>query len=368
MTSKPSMPNVAGPALREVPLDSPAWGWKPGDVSTVDHLGRSAIAFGESADLIASPADIELTDGVVEIDMAVTGERAFHGVVWRIRDEADRNYESFYVRPHQVGNDDSVQYNPVFNDVASWQLYHEPGFWAAVRFPIGEWFTVRVVFAGSRAEVFVGDLGAPALEIAELKMPVVAGRIGMLIGGPGLFVARFAYADAAPAFVGTNPLPPRLAGPLSGIVPVWLVSDAFVEPARSPTELGPRALDRHHWTRLHAEPTGLANLAVLQGIVDDRNTVWARTTIHAERAGVRAMALGFSDRATVYLNGVALYRGNDTYRSRDYRFLGSIGWYDTVYLPLVTGANDLTIAVSESLGGWGLQGRFDNLDGIDLDG
>ena len=36
----------------------------------------------------------------------------------------------------------------------------------------------------------------------------------------------------------------------------------------------------------------------------------------------------------VYLNGVALYRGDDTYRSRDYRFLGSIGWHDTVYLPL----------------------------------
>ena len=71
------------------------------------------------------------------------------------------------------------------------------------------------------------------------------------------------------------------------------------------------------------------------------------------------MHLGFSDRAVVYLNGRALYRGDDTYRSRDYRFLGSIGWYDTVYLPLVEGANDLLIAVSESFGGWGIQARFD---------
>ncbi|HEY8238784.1 MAG TPA: hypothetical protein VIF63_05055, partial [Candidatus Limnocylindrales bacterium] len=59
-------------------------------------------------------------------------------------------------------------------------------------------------------------------------------------------------------------------------------------------------------------------------------------------------------------------RGDDTYRSRDYRFLGSIGWYDTVYLPLHEGENDLAIAVSEDLGGWGIQARLDDLDGLDF--
>lgn len=353
--------------LREVPLDSPAWGWRTGDVSTVEHLGRPCVAFGEEVDLVASPAGVELTDGVIEVDMAVTGERAFHGLVWRVRGDANQDYESFYVRPHQVGNDDSVQYNPVFNDVASWQLYHEPGFWAAIRFPIGEWFTVRVVFAGSRAEVFVGDAAAPGLQVAELKMPVGPGRIGMLIGGPGLFVSRFAYAETPPAFVGTDPQPPRLPAPLRGIVPAWQVSDAFPEPEDPPASLAPGALDGHRWTRLATEPTGLANLSQVTGIVDDRNTVWARATVRSDRAQVKAMALGFSDRATVYLNGTALYRGDDSYRSRDYRFLGSIGWYDTVYLPLEAGANDLAIAVSESFGGWGIQARFADLDGIDLD-
>lgn len=49
------------------------------------------------------------------------------------------------------------------------------------------------------------------------------------------------------------------------------------------------------------------------------------------------------------------------------RFLGSIGWYDTVYLPLVEGDNELAVAVSESGGGWGIQARFDSLDGLRLD-
>jgi hypothetical protein len=76
------------------------------------------------------------------------------------------------------------------------------------------------------------------------------------------------------------------------------------------------------------------------------------------------MELGFSDRAVVYLNGRALFRGSDTYRSRDYRFLGSIGWFDTVFLDLREGDNELVVAVSETLGGWGIQGRLSDPAGV----
>ena len=36
----------------------------------------------------------------------------------------------------------------------------------------------------------------------------------------------------------------------------------------------------------------------------------------------------------------------------------SIGFFDTLYLPLEQGSNDLVIAVSETFGGWGIQGRL----------
>jgi hypothetical protein len=281
--------------------------------------------------------------------------------VWRVRDR--ENYESFYVRPHQVGNPDSVQYNPTYNDVASWQLYHDEGFWAAIDFPIGDWFTVRVVFAGSRAEVFVGDMRSPGLEVAELKMPVAAGAVGMLIGGPGLFVSRFAYSDVAVPFAGAGA---ALLAPTPGIVPAWSVSDAFAEADPAPAELGSDALAGRQWTRREAEASGLVNLAIANGIRGGRNTCWARTTIRSGAARIVPMHLGFSDRAVVYLNGHALFAGSDGYRSRDYRFLGSIGWWDTVYLPLRAGDNDLAIAVSEDFGGWGIQARFDSSDELDF--
>lgn len=121
------------------------------------------------------------------------------------------------------------------------------------------------------------------------------------------------------------------------------------------------------WEMLHCEPTGLANLARVHPIKGRRNTVFARMAVTSERAAERALHVGFSDRVVVYLNGRPLFRGDDTYRSRDYRFLGSIGYHDTVYLPLRAGANELVVAVSETFGGWGLQARFDDPSGLTFD-
>jgi hypothetical protein len=73
---------------------------------------------------------------------------------------------------------------------------------------------------------------------------------------------------------------------------------------------------------------------------------------------------GFSDRAVGSLNGRALYRSNDSARTRDYRFLGSIGWWDTLPAAGRAGENVLVVAVSESFGGWGVQARFPPADGL----
>ncbi|MCH8059016.1 MAG: hypothetical protein IIA11_01020 [Proteobacteria bacterium] len=45
-------------------------------------------------------------------------------------------------------------------------------------------------------------------------------------------------------------------------------------------------------------------------------------------------------------------KGNNAYQSRDYRYLGTIGLFDAIMLPLAVGDNELWIAVSEAFGGW----------------
>jgi hypothetical protein len=61
-----------------------------------------------------------------------------------------------------------------------------------------------------------------------------------------------------------------------------------------------------------------------------------------------------------------IYGGNNLYQSRDYRFLGTIGYFDELYLPLKKGRNELWMAISESFGGWGVKARFDNMEDISI--
>jgi hypothetical protein len=336
--------------LVEVPLDVPTWSRRGAvrGVRLTEHLGRACLAFAEASAPIVLPV-VRLTDGVIEADIAVAAERSFHGVVWRA-DDAE-NYESFFVRPHQVGNPDAIQYTPVSHDVSSWQLYHGAGFWAPIAFPIDAWFTVRVAFSGSRADAFVGDLAEPALQIRELKRGVGSGGIGLLIG---LRLARFAYTDTPPVLadvpMAAPPIPP-------GVLRDWEVSDPFPEAEVAGSRLRPDWLARRTWRPALAEKSGLLDLSRFSGVRDGRNTVLARTRLRSRGGEAAPLAFGFSDRVVVFLNGRALYRGDDTYRSRDYRFLGSIGFWDQVYLPLAPGDNELVMAVSEDFGGWGVQAR-----------
>ena len=338
--------------LETVPLDLDRWGLSAGDATRVTHLSRECLRF---ADGVLSPdaAGVELEDGVLEADLLVTRERSFHGLRWHARGE---DCESFFIRPHQVGNPDAIQYTPVSNGISSWQLYHGPGFWAPITFPIEQWFTLRIVSAGQRADVFIDDLAEPVLAIGRLRRRDRSGGIGLQVGGPGLHVARVAFSREPIPMVG-SPAPEAPADPRA--VARWEVSDPFPESliTGAPELPGAVVADRT-WTGLDAEPDGLADLAIVNGLHGDRNTVLARTVVRSRTARVRTLEVGFSDRAVVFLNGRAVFRGDDAYRSRDYRFLGSIGYWYTLYLPLEAGANELSIAVSEDLGGWGVQARF----------
>lgn len=341
--------------LEPIPLDADRWDLAGTSVTSVQHLGRTAWRFEEGVGW-PRPLGIDLVDGVLEADLAVTAERSFHGLAWRI-DGIEG--ETFFVRPHQVGHPDAIQYTPVHHGISSWQLYHGPGFWAPVRFPIGAWFTLRVVFAGDRAEVFLDDPSTPILVIGRLRRPVAAGGIGIAVGGPGLHVARVAVSDEAPPFIGIPEAEP--ASP-PGTIRSWEISDPFPEGLVSSADALPvDDAAARSWTPLNAEPSGLLDVSRVHGLGGDRDTVLARTTFRVDVATVRRLAFGYSDRAVVFLDGRARYRGDATYRSRDHRFLGSIGYWDTLILALEPGDHELVFAVSETFGGWGLQVRW--LDG-----
>jgi hypothetical protein len=339
--------------MQAVPFDAEHWQWSAAEARLEEHLGRRSLCLRGG---IATVAGAHLLNGVIEFDLAMTGERGFMGGIWRVQDPG--NYEEFYLRPHQSGNPDATQYTPVFHGLAGWQLYHGPRYAVPVVHRFNEWMHLKILFAADQAEIYVDDMEKPVLFVDGLKRSEAPGGVGVsaLDFAPAHF-SNFSFTAMDSPPVQGRPGIPETAP--EGVISSWSVSDVFRESALDrKAALGPEDLAPRRWSHLETERSGLANLARVQGIGRLSNTVFARQVIHAESARIQRLDFGFSDRIRVYLNGRLLFKGDDTPRSRDYRFLGSIGYFDTLYLPLQQGENELLMAVSEDAGGWGIQAKL----------
>jgi hypothetical protein len=177
--------------------------------------------------------------------------------------------------------------------------------------------------------------------------------------------ANFTYAKI------DNPAqknPPKMPAPLaSGIVRQWQVSNTFPEKSlATQVLLNKDELNRLSWQSMAVEVLGFIKIGKYVAKTTELNTVFARFTIVSDKAQIKKMAIGFSDRCRVYLNNQLLYAGNNRFMSRDYRFYGTIGFWDELFLDLKKGRNEVTVAVSEDFGGWGVEARFDDLSGLEF--
>jgi hypothetical protein len=345
-----------------IPFDSNRWKTEAREHRVEEHLGRTSLYLKGG---VAWIDDAEFTNGTLEFEVAFTGERGFMGGTWRVQDTQNR--EEFYLRPHQSGNPDANQYTPLFNGMTGWQLYHGEGYGAAIEYPFDEWIHVKIVFSGSRGEVYVSDMERPLLAIGEMKREVGPGKVGLTVSNfaPAHF-SNFSYQAIEKPSLNAEFKEPAPAA--HGTVASWMVSAAFGErDLEGKTSLTDADDTPDSWTKLDAESTGITNLSRVQGNSRTSNTVYARVVVVSEREQMRRVRFGYSDRVKVFLNGRLLYGGSNTYRSRDYRYLGTIGLFDELYLPLREGPNELRFAVSESFGGWGLMAVFDETDGISVE-
>lgn len=340
-----------------IPFTSARWDLGSGEI--VSYQGKESLFLKNE---VAYIRDSEFVNGIIEFDINFAAERGFMGAVWRMQDKTD--FEEFYMRPHQSGNPDANQYTPVFHGLASWQLYHGPGYGVPVQYDFDEWMHIKIIVNNSQGEVYIRDMEKPVLFISEMKQAIKSGFVGIRVGN---FAPAY-FADFSFKEVEDLPLLGKAetsgAGP-TGIVRTWAISPPFPEGNLSDSyELSPAHKEGINWEALVSESTGITNLARLHGMEVKQNTVFARFRFFANEEGLKPLRLGYSDRVRVYANDRLLYTGNNTYRSRDYRYLGTIGLFDEVYIPVQSGWNEVWIAVSESFGGWGIMAQMPNQEGI----
>jgi len=327
-----------------VDFDTSRWA-RGGGAKVVDHLGRKSLMGN------AYLPDVAFENGVIEVDIAVTGERSYPGIVFRAWSEED--CEHIYIRPHRAGlYSDAVQYAPKIKSIGSWQLCNGPGYTASAEFPTNEWMHVRLEVKGTQARLFIDDMQNPALAIDGLQHGVSEGSIGLEGPADGTaYFSNFRY-EACEDLVFDRPavihMPP-------GTITDWEISPAYkisdVDAEKYP---GAAALKKVEWRKAECEPDGIVNVARYCGRTGrEPDCVMTRATIRSEKEQTRKYLIGYSDAVSVFLNGEILFTGESAYQQRDPSFLGIIGLFDAVYLPLERGDNELLLMVTESFGGWG---------------
>lgn len=343
------------------------WTLAGGDVKLETHLGEEAALFRNGA--IVLP-DIEFENGTIEFDVATTGHRSFVGVAFRI--EGPGEYEHFYLRPHNSGRFDAMQYTPVFNRVSAWQLH--PEYNASIEIPRSEWMHVRLVVTGSRLRVYFDDATEPTLTVNELRRGRGQGSVAIIANFPAAREHEDLYPTAFANFAIEPDSAPAVYEDIFTSTPArfvrrWALSPAFPAPDGPLTAIPRSALEADGWSIAIAESSGLVNLARYRAIPEgaERGAVLARIVIESDTDRIKQLNFGFSDQGSIFLNGRILFSGNNTYRSRSQRYLGVVTVEnDAIYLPLRQGTNELIFAVSEDFGGWGLIARFEDLDGISV--
>ena len=330
---------------------------------------------------IAWLKDVEFQNGIIEFDVYMEEQRSFSGILFRLEDAS--NYEEIYLRPHLNGKPDAMQYTPVNNGAAAWQLYHDQGrpvfdgqigwrvetqggYNALFHFPYGRWFHLKLVVAGTRADLYLDNQPAPILQIRTLKRGLTSGSIGIKSGRGASYFANFSYQKTDEVALTELPALKTENFP-KNIIPAWQVSSTFNEKeVKGKHILNSTFLTNKNWQTLKSEDRGVINISSLHKGSREQNTVLTKVILQSTRDQIKRIDFGYSDRVHLFCNNQLIYSGNNGYRTRDYRFLGSIGYFDSVYLPLKKGANEVILAVSESFGGWGIQAKLENLEGIQV--
>ena len=358
------------PAL-SVPADSPRWIME-GQAKALEYQGRKSLFLDGGAAVLN---DLEMRDGVVDVDVATPASRGFFGIQFRIANEG-ANAEWVYLRQHKSGLPDALQYTPVLNTGANWQIYNGEGFTGAVDIPKDVWFHLRLEVVGAQAKFYVKDLNKPMLVMNDLKSGVQKGQVALYVLTGATYYSNFEIRTKpdAPWDRRLPPMPPDTLTKWS-LSPSYDALERNLERPLSRSEI--RGM---RWEDVEAEPPGFVVVyryreaphpkVSFQGDFSKRlepqpgmKVVYARTRIDSDRDQVKRLSIGYSDDVSVFLNGRILYRGRSAQGFRDPGFLGIVNpENDAVYLPLKKGGNELLLAVSELGGGWGFICRLAKMD------
>ena len=301
----------------------------------------------------------KFTNGTIEVDVYANAIRSFAGITFR---KQNNTMEEVYMRLHKSNQVDAVQYTPIYNNESNWQLYRENQ--GKVSFKETGWNSLRIEVNNQSAEVFVN--GEKVMTIDELRTDQISGEIGLF----ALFPNRFSNFRITPkdAVARTDELErTRKDSDLSvdsSIITKWEITKA--KPYKA-DELHFESFLKEEYITVETEASGLLPISKYikkssSGNFEQNGEdyIVASTTVYTSQEETKLFSFDYSDRIIVYLNGKAVFKGNNAFRAKGIQYMGHIDINtNKLYLPLEKGANKIHCVVMDKANGWGLIAKWE---------
>ena len=255
------------PQTLSVPPDSPRWDLQ-GQAKATEYQGRKCLLLDGGAAILK---DFEMRDGVIDVDVATPAKRGFFGFDIRL-DQDGTNYDEIYLRQHESGLSDAMQYTPVLNTGRNWQIFNGPGFTGAVDIPRDVWFHLRLEVTGAQAKLYVKDMDQPALVMDDLKSGIQKGQVALYTLTGETYFSNFEVRTTpdAPWERHLPPMPPNT-------LTKWSISPSYDGLARNLEHpLTPAESAVIPWQDVEAEPPGFVVLYRYRQAPHPRVSVRAR--------------------------------------------------------------------------------------------
>ncbi len=346
---------------KTIPIDTTHW-----EISARAHIiekykGKDAIYLQAGGMTLKNQTFL---NGTIEYDIYLKKEAAFPGVYFRSTKDGDS--EQWYIRPHLPGKADANQATGVFKGITPWQLHFGPKYSFPYEYKYDDWTHVKIVVNNDQAQIYLDHATEPNLSW-KLFNPIQEGEISFRGGNAsGLHLANISIDKTATRMKDFSPIERK---PIEGLVQQWVLSDKFEEKLLDNTSRLKSIIAARKWNKkVQVEEGTAANISRQITLRDDNpgNTVFAKLVVRSDKKQTKRFQFGYSDRVVAIVNGNPVYKGNNRWRSRDYRYLGTIGLFDEIYVDLKKGENTILLAVSEDFGGWLVTGKFEDMNGITI--
>lgn len=296
------------------------------DLLITEYKGKKAIHLGRHE--IAMLKNRVYENFVLEMDIA---GKAMPGVAFRAKDLWD--YEFLYLRVFSGGNDDAIQYIPVFNGSHPWQLYNQPIYEATGEFKSQEWIHLKIEVFGKNMRVFIGDKKEPNMEVELLQSELTKGSIFLKTS---FAEAYFRNIQIAPL---EKPIQIKQVNSNYTYLNQWNISEQIDGNIHSQSQYF-RWLDgaekNHKWKAIESDKNGIVNLSKYYD--HPERAVFAKTIINSDSDRTTNLAFDYTQVLLICLNDELIFHG----RELDlHNFMRVTDGEQTIELSLNEGENKL---------------------------